>query len=537
VKAARLTIPFAAFLLAATASSGGIASPSRHSGGTLRVRFLQDVPLDFATTFDSDSWAIAYATCTNLMTYPDRPGQPGTRPRPDAAVTYPTVSNGGKKFTFRVRRGLRFQTGTRITAANYAAAIDRDLDPAMYSPAGDYLHDVVGAARVAKGKATHASGVIAHGRRLVIHLREAHPDLVFRLAMPFFCPIPVQLPHDPTAVDHLPGSGPYYVAAHVPNRKIVLARNRFYRGWRAHRPARIAVSIGGDPEQNFQDVKKGLLDVTPNEPPADELPQLVRRYGLNRSRLFTVALPKTRLLALNASRPLFRNNPKLRRAVSYAINRTALTKTLGYVQGAPRDQLLPSVVAGFHEAHIYPLHRAQLKKARLLAHGHRRSGRAVLYTSVRPDAVLRAQILKQELARIGIRVKIEEFPRDVFFEKITRRGARFDIADYAWFSDYPDPRDFIQALVDGRRIRAFNNSDISYYDNRAYDRRMEAAARLSGARRYRAFGRLDHRLMREAAPYAPYATEVAVYFVSHRVGCVVRQPYFAQDYAAYCLKR
>ena len=45
--------------------------------GTLRIRLSYDLRLDYAVTLDLDAWSIAYATCANLMTYPDRGGQSG----------------------------------------------------------------------------------------------------------------------------------------------------------------------------------------------------------------------------------------------------------------------------------------------------------------------------------------------------------------------------------------------------------------------------------------------------------------------------
>jgi ABC-type oligopeptide transport system substrate-binding subunit len=125
-------------------------------------------------------------------------------------------------------------------SGNVANAIDRNRDPATQSPGAGYLSDVVSSK--------------ARGNSLVIRLAKPNPDIVFRLAMPFFCPVPVDLPHDPAAVDSIPGSGPYYVAAHVPNREIELRRNPYYHGKRAHRAGRILFTIGGDPETNFHEV-------------------------------------------------------------------------------------------------------------------------------------------------------------------------------------------------------------------------------------------------------------------------------------------
>jgi hypothetical protein len=70
----------------------------------------------------------------------------------------------------------------------------------------------------------------------------------------------------------------------------------------------------------------------------------------------------------------------------------------------------------------------------------------------------------------------------------------------------------------------------------SYDRKLAAASRLGGSARYNSFGALDVEITRSAAPYVPYANSLGVLFVSKRVGCVVRHPYFVLDYGAFCLK-
>ena len=378
-------------------------------------------------------------------------------------------------------------------------------------------------------------GITARGNTLALRLSKPSPDIVFRLAMPFFCPVPVDLPHDFNAVDVIPGSGPYYVASHKPNQQIELRRNPFYRGTRLRRAARIVFTIGGDPKSTFRDVQNGQIDLASTAPPSSELRGLVRRYALNRSRLFTVPSLVTRLMPLNSARPLFHDNPSLRRAVSYALDRSALVATLGYLQGAATDHLLPPVAAGYRPRRIYP-HHGDLKEARSLARGHLRRGQVVFYTRDAPDAILRAQLVKQQLRRIGLKVEIKVFAVDVLLEKVTRRGARFDMTDLGWQADYPEPGDFVDALLNGRGISARNNSDMAYYDTASYNRRLVAASRLGGGVRYRAFGGLDLEIMRNAAPYVAYDNPVAVLFVAKRVGCVVRHPYFFRDFGAFCLK-
>ena len=70
-----------------------------------------------------------------------------------------------------------------------------------------------------------------------------------------------------------------------------------------------------------------------------------------------------------------------------------------------------------------------------------------------------------------------------------------------------------------------------------FNRRMEAAERLSGGARYAAFGKLDADIMRQAAPWAALYVPTVREFVSSRVGCYVFQPAFAlMDLANVCLK-
>jgi len=63
---------------------------------------------------------------------------------------------------------------------------------------------------------------------------------------------------------------------------------------------------------------------------------------------------------------------------------------------------------------------------------------------------------------------------------------------------------------------------------------LNAADRLTGSARARAFGRLDLELARDAAPAIAYAYDNALTLVSSRTGCVVLNP--TLDLDAVCLK-
>lgn len=63
---------------------------------------------------------------------------------------------------------------------------------------------------------------------------------------------------------------------------------------------------------------------------------------------------------------------------------------------------------------------------------------------------------------------------------------------------------------------------------------MRQAARLRGTERYRAYGELDVRLARDAAPSAAISIFSEPTLVSKRVGCIVLRP--ALDLTVACLK-
>ena len=508
------------------------------NGGTFRVVLFGLDFVDPALAYSPSSWALLDATCAKLMNYPDRGLPDGLRPVPEVAARY-RVSKDGRTYTFTLRRSFRFSSGARLDARSFQRAIERLADPAMRSPAVDagYVQDIVGVGDVLAGRSSRLSGVMARGNRLVIRLTRPSPDFLARLAMPFFCAVPPGLPVDPEGVRAFASAGPYYVAEYLPGRKVVLRRNRHYGGKRPHHVNSFVVTPTGDGVQVVEDIERGSADWGNLIPRAlsERAGELVRRYGVNKSRLFIRPSPELKFFVLNTERPLFKNNARLRRAINFAVDRTQLAAALGTASARPTDQYLPIGFPGFRNARIYP-NRPKLKTARALARGRLRGRKAVLYTASLPYGLAVAQVMKRNLAQIGLDVEIKAFPPSQLFPKLTTRGEPFDIGSPIGFlTDYNDPSAFINVLLDGRQIGANN---ASRFNSPRYNRRMAAASRLPiGRARYRAYGNLDIGLARNEAPMVAYATANAVTFVSNRLDprCRILRPQL--DLAAVCLKR
>jgi peptide/nickel transport system substrate-binding protein len=523
----------AGLLLAAAVAAPG-AGRSVRAGGTFRISEAGIDSIDPALSVNAGIYL--GATCAQLMHYVDKSLPEGRRIVAEAATGYPRVSRDAKTFTFTIRKGLRFSDGKRLTAQAFAHEINRILDPAMHSGFVAYAQDIVGAQDVIDGKAKTAKGVRASGSTLVLELVAPAPDLPARLTLFAFCAVPPNLPADPEgARAPLPAAGPYYIAQYVPGRKLVLKRNRFYRGNRPHHVDRVETIFVDSVHTALKLVQQGRADLADGGS-ATDYAELLGKYRVNKSQLFRLPGLGLRMVVMNTSQPLFRNNPKLRQAVNFALNRRALLRERGPETGELTDQYLPPGVPGFRNEHIYPLRRPDLARAKPLARGRTRGGKATLYTTDSGPGVPQAQIVKANLRQIGIDVTIKKFPGPALFGKIFTAGERWDITFLGWFPDYFDPADILGSLLDGRYVPKAGSygSNWAYFNSPKYNRLLRRAAQLSGTARYREYGRLDIQIARNEAPLASYEVEDVYTFVSKRAGCLVLNP--SLDLSAVCLK-
>jgi oligopeptide transport system substrate-binding protein len=466
--------------------------------------------------------------CGSLMAYPDEPLPTGLRLAPELAAAVPVISKDHRTYAFTIRKDARFSTGAPVTARDLAHSLERILSPATQSYLAGFFQDIVGAQEMLAAKATSLAGVVARGRTLTLRLVKPVPDLPARTTE--LCAVPSSLPVDSEgAKAPIPSAAPYYVAESTPEQ-VVLDRNRFYRGRRPQHVERIVVDAAVAPATALDQVENGDAEYLWGDPIElnPRLGELAQRYGVNKSRFFVLPSLAGRIFYLNTSRPLFRDNVKLRQAVNFAVDRKALVREFGTYAATRTDQFLPPLMPGFRNERIYPLTRPDLRKARALAVGGTRSRKAVLYIRTAAEDVAAAQILRRNLKAIGLDVEIKQFPTPVLFQKGETPGEPFDIYLAGWQPSYKDPREFL-GLFDGR-----SKLNYSRFNSAKYNRLLDRAGRLSGTARYRAYGELDIQLARDAAPAIPYAIYTAWTFVSKNAGCVVLNPFL--DLTAVCLK-
>ena len=173
--------------------------------------------------------------------------------------------------------------------------------------------------------------------------------------------------------------------------------------------------------------------------------------------------------------------------------------------------------------HIYPSH-PDLAKARQLARDT--NATAVLYTCDVSPCDQQAQIVKNNLAAIGLRVEVKVFHGERCSPSSPRPASRSTSAGSGWLPDYPDPGAMLDALLE-------DGSVLPTFDDPTYRARLAAAARLTGAERYLAYARLDATSSATPPRSSPSATSPATDCFSARIGCQISA--YGLDLAALCI--
>jgi ABC-type transport system substrate-binding protein len=161
-----------------------------------------------------------------------------------------------------------------------------------------------------------------------------------------------------------------------------------------------------------------------------------------------------------------------------------------------------------------------------------------LYTTTDETSTRQAEVVQNELGKIGITVNIKQFAFGVLLSKSGVTSEPYDIVALGWIADYADPFDFINILLSGDKITKTNNVNLAQFNDPKFNREINQAALLTGPSRFSAYGNLDVNISRAAAPWAALSNTNTREFVSSHVGCYVFQPILgAMDLASACVKK
>jgi peptide/nickel transport system substrate-binding protein len=486
--------------------------------------------VDPGLSYDTLGWSMIYSTNMMLANYPEKAGAAGSKLYPEAAEAFPTISKDGKTYTWKIRKGLRFSDGSPVTAAAFKRAIERNLSPKMGqgSPTGvniamDEL--IQGGSAYTAGESATLLGGSAKGQVLTVKLTKPNPTFVSILAMQWYTAVKPDMPFTDKGLDTYPAAGPYYIKARDTGKSLLLERNPYYKGNRPANPDKIVFTTNVDVNQSLLQVKAGQSDLTIGLPTTAH-DGLAQEFGVNKARYFVG--PNTCVLygSLNTSRAPF-SNVAARKAANWGIDRPALVRLSGKFAGKRHDQILVPGVPGYKPYKLYAIKGADTAKAKAVG-GSAIKGTVTIAHSTSALSTQWGAVVAYNLKQIGFDVKDKPIAGSVYFKTIGTKGADYDIARNGWCSDYNDPYDFINVLLDGRTIQESNNVNFAYINNAKLNAAMDAASNLSGDARAAAYAKLDLTTMRDLAPWTPYMIPNSRFLVSARTTNVVYSAYLTE---------
>ena len=324
-----------ASLLVGAAAFSGACGKREPAGPTAAPHVLRVSQRNEPATLDPqratlpDEFFIIRAIGEGLLV----PNPDGGAPLPGVAESW-TVSADGLTYAFRLRATAKWSTGADVTAEDFAATIRRALTPATAAPKAALFFPIRGAREMyqGKGETTPLGVAMPDLRTLVITLAQPTADFPAIVASGPWIPRP------PTKDA---SNGPFVLAEWKPNQHIAVRRNPLY--WDAAAVKldgiRFLAFDSGDTEERA--FRAGQVDVTMSVPTTKLLTYRTEQPALLRS----VPLHETRYLAVNVTRPPL-NDPRVRRALALAIDRTALVEKVVH-SGRPAFNFVPPGLGGF----------------------------------------------------------------------------------------------------------------------------------------------------------------------------------------------
>jgi YVTN family beta-propeller protein len=211
-------------------------SSTLHRGGTLRIAGAGPNTLPAGVWIDPvdiADWSLSILTNDGLTGFDHVAGVEGTRLVPDLATSLPAPTDGGRTYTFQLRRGIRYSDGTPVRPADFRRALERSIaDPG--SVARGFLTAISGAAACVKTPkhCDLSNGIVAdnNANTVTFHLTTPDPDFLYKLALPFASAIPSDTPLMKARLP-LPATGPYKIGSFDPKRGITYVRNPYFREW------------------------------------------------------------------------------------------------------------------------------------------------------------------------------------------------------------------------------------------------------------------------------------------------------------------
>jgi peptide/nickel transport system substrate-binding protein len=500
------------------AISFGAQAADIKQGGSMIVTYKDDVStLDPAIGYDWQNWSMIKSLFDGLMDY-----EPGTTNlRKEIAEDY-TISDDGKTFTFKLRKGVKFHNGRELNADDVKYSIERVVNPKTQSPGAGFFGSIVGFEDASAGKAEALSGITVVDP-YTIKFELSRPDATFLhvLALNFAHIVPKEEVEKYGADfgKHPVGSGAFKMTEWTLGQRIVFERFKDYYNPSLPKLDQITFEVGQEPVVALLRLQNGEVDI-----PGDGIPPAkfieVTKDPKFKELIIQGGQLHTGYVTMNVKIKPF-DDVKVRQAVNMAINKDRIVRIING-RAVPANQPLPPSMPGYAKDYKGYPYDPEKAKALLAEAGVADGFETELFVANTDPQPRIAQAIQQDLAAIGIKASIKSLAQ----ANVIAAGGEPDGAPMVWsggmgwIADFPDPSNFYGPIL-GCSGAVQGGWNWSWYCNAELDKKaQEADAIVDPARKEEreAMWRDIYLKIMDDAPWAPIFNEERFSVRSERLG-------------------
>ena len=409
------------------------------------------------------------------------------------------VTPDGLKYTFYLRKGAKFHNGDVLTADDVIFTFDRMLDPATKALNTDFLDMIAGATARMDGKATSTSGLKKIDDNTVeITLAAPFAPFLANLATPagsIFSKKYVEKIGKDFGIKPV-GTGPFKLDSWTYNSELQLsAFDDYFRG----RPKFDKLIMKVVPEAQTQALmfRKGELDAFDLDYARSQIPEF-KKDAQWKDRIVSGPRVGTYYMSINSKMPPF-DNPKVREAVMYAIDRQTLIDKLYYGTGIPAKGILAPGLAGYNQDLPGFKYDPEKSKALLKEAGFPNGIEMTLNQTVDSPSTLKMnEALQAMFAQVGIKAEIKQMDSAAWSG--TRKEGKLGSYTSSWSADFNDPDNFIYTFFAPRNAvaRSWN------YENKTVQDQLEKARVMTDMpARYKLYQEIEKTIVYQDFAFVP----------------------------------
>ncbi len=500
-----------------------VFNPSEKKGGIIKLadEAAPDT-LDPGETYYGYSWDFVRVYGRALTMFKPAPGKASAELVPDLAETLGVASDGGKTWTYKLRKGVKFEDGTVVKAADVKYAVLRSTDKATFPNGPAYFEAMLNMPKgykgpyKSKGMNTDSAITTPDDSTIVFHLIAPFAGFDYLAQLPQTIPVPEAKDTGAKYKEHVISSGPYMFKTYAADKSYTLVRNPYWD--QATDPNRKALPDGYDVQLNVnaEDIDNRLI--------SGDLDVAIAGTGLTaasqskvlsdptlKARTDNPTLARLWYTSINPTvKPL--DNIDCRKAIEYAMDRTSYQTAYGgaFSGGEIATTILPPMIPGYQKYDLYPAgadNKGDLAKAKeSLAKCGQPNGFAtnIAYRNERPKEKATAEAFQQALARVGIKLTLKGYAKADYFSSYAGnppfvKANNLGLALNGWGADWPDGFGFLSQIVDSRVIRETGGSSNTSVRIPEVDKLLDQAVNeLDTAKRNAVWGQIDKRVMEEA---------------------------------------